>query len=76
MITAVTKGPSVIGPHINLHTVSIAQELAQFMGVKWFYRISSKHPNTNGTKYLADAAGAYWFMADAASQPYEIGIAD
>ena len=59
-----TKGSSVLGPHINLHTVSIAQELAQFMDANWYFPNSSKHLNNNGTKYLADAAGAYWFMAD------------
>jgi hypothetical protein len=53
-----------------------AQELSQFTGTTSYYRITRKHLLTDGTKYLADAAGAYWLMDAAASHLDEIGTAD
>ena len=51
-------------------------QLAHFTGTTAYYRISNRHLLTDGTKYLAEAAGAYWLMDAAASHLDEIGTAD
>ncbi len=61
---------------MNPTTVFNAQNLGQFTGTTGYYRITRKHLLTDGTKYLADAAGAYWLMDAAASHLDEIGTAD
>lgn len=50
--------------------------LTQFTGTERYYRLNRKCLLTDGTKYLADAAGAYWLMDAAASYLLEIGTAD
>ena len=37
-------------------------ELRQFTGTEGYYRLSLSVVLTDGTKYLADTAGAYWLM--------------
>lgn len=51
-------------------------QLALFTGTQHYYRLARKHLLTDGTKYLADAAGAYWLMDAIASHLQEIGISD
>jgi hypothetical protein len=68
--------PHTGAQHMNPPTVFNAQELGQFTGTTGYYRITRKHLLTDGTKYLADAAGAYWLMDAAASHLDEIGTAD
>ena len=53
-----------------------ATQLTQFIGTTGYYRISRKHLLTDGAKYLADAAGAYWLMDAIASHLQEIGTSD
>jgi len=53
-----------------------ASQLAHFTGTTAYYRISNRHLLTDGTKYLAEAAGAYWLMDAAASHLDEIGTKD
>ena len=53
-----------------------ASQLRYFTGTTAYYRITRRHLLTDGTKYLADAAGAYWLMDAAASHLDEIGTAD
>ncbi len=57
---------------MNPPTVFNAQDLGQFTGTTGYYRITRKHLLTDGTKYLADAVGAYWLMDAAASHLDEI----
>ena len=42
-------------------------QLTQFTGTTGYYRISRRHLLTDGTKYLAEEAGAYWLMDAIAS---------
>lgn len=42
-------------------------ELAHFTGTEHYYRISPSTVITDGCKYLADHAGAYWLMDAIAS---------
>ncbi len=51
-------------------------QLALFTGTQHYYRLTRKHLLTDGTKYLADAAGAYWLMDAIASHLQEIGTND
>jgi hypothetical protein len=51
-------------------------KLAHFTGTTAYYRISSRHLLTDGTKYLAEEAQAFWLMDAAASHLDEIGTAD
>lgn len=44
-----------------------AAELNQFTGTEHYYRISPGTVITDGCKYLADHAGAYWLMDAIAS---------
>ena len=51
-------------------------DLAHFTGTERYYRMNRKCLLTDGTKYLADTAGAYWLMDAAASYLMELGTAD
>ena len=51
-------------------------DLAQFTGTECYYRLNRKCLLTDGTKYLADAAEAYWLLDAAASYLIELGTAD
>ena len=51
-------------------------QLAYFTGTAQYYRITKQHLLTDGTRYRADAAGAYWLMDAIASHLCEIGTAD
>lgn len=53
-----------------------ASELLQFTGTSNYYCISRRCWITDGVKYLADAAGAYWLTDAVASHLDEIGTAD
>ena len=53
-----------------------ASHLSYFTGTTAYYRITRRHLLTDGTKYLADAAGTYWLMDAAASHLDEIGTQD
>lgn len=50
--------------------------LSSFTGTSHYYPFSRRHLLTDGTKYLADTAGAYWLMDAAASHLDEIGTQD
>ncbi len=50
--------------------------LTQFTGTERYYRLNRKCLLTDGTKYLADSAGAYWLMDAAASYLPELDAAD
>jgi hypothetical protein len=50
--------------------------LTQFTGTEHYYRLNRKCVLTDGTKYLAETAGAYWLMDAAASYLLELGTAD
>ena len=50
--------------------------LAQFTGTERYYRINRKCVLTDGAKYLAEAAGAYWLMDAAAIYLMELGTDD
>lgn len=43
-------------------TTELQSALAQFTGTERYYRIYPQVMLTDGTKYLADTAGCYWFM--------------
>ena len=53
-----------------------ASQLSYFTGTTAYYRIGKRHLLTDGTKYLAEAAGAFWLMDAAASHLDEIGTDD
>lgn len=53
-----------------------ATQLAFFTGSEQYYCLTHKHLLTDGTKYLADTANAYWLLVAAISHLYEIGIND
>lgn len=42
-------------------------QLSNFIGTERYYRLNPHAVLTDGTKYLADAAGAYWLMDAIAS---------
>lgn len=50
--------------------------LAQFAGTECYYPLNRLCLLTDGTKYLAEAAGAFWLMDAAASYLIELGTAD
>ena len=50
--------------------------LNQFTGTGQYFRIARTLVLTDGTKYLADAAGAYWLMDAVYSHLLELGTAD
>ncbi len=53
-----------------------AAQLTHFTGTEHYYRISRRHLLTDGTKYLAEMAGAFWMMDAIASRLNEIGTED
>ena len=53
-----------------------AAHLAHFTGTQRYYRITRRHLLTDGTKYVAEAAGAFWMMDAVASHLMELGTAD
>ena len=55
---------------------TLLDSLAQFTGTERYYRINRKCVITDGAKYLADTAGAYWLMDAAASYLMELGTDD
>ena len=55
---------------------TLLDSLAQFTGTERYYRINRKCVITDGAKYLAEAAGAYWLMDAAASYLLELGTDD
>jgi len=50
--------------------------LSQFTGTEHYYRLNRRCLFTDGAKYLADQARAYWLLDAAASYLLEIGTAD
>ena len=52
---------------MSINASQLELELRQFIGTDSYYRISPNAVLTDGTKYLADAAGAYWLMDAVAS---------
>ena len=55
---------------------TLLDNLAQFTGTQRYYRINRKCVLTDGAKYLAETAGAYWLMDAAASYLMELGTVD
>jgi len=51
-------------------------ELSMFTGTERYYRLNRKCLLTDGTKYLAEAVGAFWLMDAVASYLLELGTAD
>jgi len=54
----------------------LLDNLAQFTGTERYYRLNRKCVITDGAKYLAETAGAYWLMDAAASYLMELGTDD
>ena len=50
--------------------------LSSFTGTSCYYQISRRHLLTDGTKYLAETAGAYWLMDAVVSHLDELGTQD
>ena len=50
--------------------------LSQFTGTEHYYRLNRRCLFTDGAKYLADEARAYWLLDAAASYLLEIGTTD
>jgi hypothetical protein len=50
--------------------------LSQFTGTEHYYRLNRRCLITDGAKYLADEAGAYWLLDTAASYLLELGTSD
>ena len=50
--------------------------LAKFTATERYYRLNRLCLLTDGAKYLADTAGAYWLLDAAASYLIELGTAD
>lgn len=50
--------------------------LSQFTGTAHYYRMNRRCLITDGAKYLADEAGAYWLLDAAASYLLELGTSD
>lgn len=50
--------------------------LCLFTGTENYYRLNRKCLLTDGTKYLAEGAGAFWLMDAAASHLLELGTDD
>ena len=51
-------------------------QLSYFTGIERYYRITTKHLLTDGTKYLAEEAECFWMMDAIASHLSEIGTQD
>ena len=50
--------------------------LSSFIGTTEYHRLSKRCVITDGAKFLANAAGAYWLLDTAASYLLELGTAD
>jgi len=50
--------------------------LSQFTGTEHYYRLNRRCLFTDGAKYLADQARAYWLLDAAASYLLELGTSD
>ncbi len=50
--------------------------LAQFTGTEHYYRLNRKCVITDGVKYLAETAGAYWLLDAAVSYLLELDTVD
>ena len=50
--------------------------LSQFTGTERHYRLNRRCLITDGARYLADQAGAYWLLDAAASYLLELGTSD
>lgn len=50
--------------------------LSHFTGTEHYYRLNRRCLITDGAKYLADEAGAYWLLDAAASYLLELGTSD
>ncbi len=50
--------------------------LTQFAGTEHYYRLNRRCLITDGAKYLADEAGAYWLLDTAAAYLIELGTCD
>ena len=51
----------------ELNPEVLLSNLAQFTGTTQYYQITTRTVLTDGTRYLADAAGCYWLMDAVAS---------
>lgn len=59
-----------------IHSVFDSAQLTLFTGTDHYYRLSRLCVITDGVKYMADVAGAYWLVDAAASYLLELGTAD
>ena len=59
-----------------IHSVFDSAQLTLFTGTDRYYRLSRLCVITDGVKYMADVAGAYWLVDAAASYLLELGSAD
>lgn len=50
-----------------MNTIELQKILRQFTGTEQYYRITSHHLLTDGTKYLAEEAKCFWLMDAIAS---------
>jgi len=50
-----------------MNTIELQSNLRKFIGTEKYYRITSRHLLTDGTKYLAEHAGCIWLMIAVAS---------
>lgn len=55
---------------------TLSQHLTHFTGTEKYYRISQRYLITDGVKYLADQAQAYWMVDAVVSHLHEIGTND
>ena len=53
-----------------------ASQLTLFTGTEKYYRLSKKLLITDGTKYVAESAGAFWMMDAVGSHLFELGTDD
>lgn len=53
-----------------------SSQLSMFTGSENYYRLSRRHLLTDGTKYVAETASAFWIMDAVASHLCEIGTND
>ena len=61
---------------MNANSKFDISQLSLFTGTEHYYRLNRLCLLTDGTKYLAEAAGAFWLMDAAASYLIELGTAD
>ena len=53
-----------------------SSQLSMFTGSDNYYRLCRRHLLTDGTKYVAETASAFWMMDAVASHLCEIGTED